>query len=179
MAGALYISLKWTQYAVVIRFFRHVFFPAHNIYFQIENTTFCHNISRRWFRSVQVSHSALNRYKSGVLDSATFSAQEVMIMQKTLFNAFSKNCCAYCTYHHCAVTVRQLKVKKCLLKECSHLQKNPEHQYWQQRERVKQLRKARKAAFASILNWSSPFPDVFACHPFHAHIAAQYVLHKN
>lgn len=65
-------------------------------------------------------------------------------MQECLFNTYSDNCCAYCKLHDCAITVKQMKVKNCLQKQCWHLVKNEEHQYWQQREAVKKKRKARK-----------------------------------
>ena len=61
-----------------------------------------------------------------------------------LFNCESNNCCAYCKHHHASMTVRQMKVKECLQKECRHLVKNTEHQYWRQRERAKQNKKLKK-----------------------------------
>lgn len=61
-------------------------------------------------------------------------------MMKTLYDTCSDNCCAYCKYHRCGVTVRQLRLKECLRKQCRHLQINAEHQYWQQREIKKEKR---------------------------------------
>lgn len=65
-------------------------------------------------------------------------------MQECLFNSYSNNCCAYCRHHHCSMTVKQMKAKGCLQKQCWHLVKNEQHQYWQQRETIKQKRKDRK-----------------------------------
>lgn len=65
-------------------------------------------------------------------------------MSYTLFNCVSDNCCAYCKLHHCSMTVKQMKAKECLQKQCWHLQKNEDHQYWRQRESMKQKRKDRK-----------------------------------
>lgn len=65
-------------------------------------------------------------------------------MQKTLYNGHSDNCCAYCRLHNCAMTVKQMKKKECLKKQCRHLEKNEEHQIWQQRDRMKRIRKERK-----------------------------------
>lgn len=65
-------------------------------------------------------------------------------MEKTLYNAQSNNCCAYCRYHQVFMTVKQMKCKSCLQKECRHLIKYDSHPYWRQRERVKQHRKDRK-----------------------------------
>ena len=71
-------------------------------------------------------------------------------MRKTLYNCYSDNCCAYCKYHNCNVTVRQLKQKECLKKQCRHLLKNEDHEYWKQRERTKQLRKERHLALMQL-----------------------------
>lgn len=65
-------------------------------------------------------------------------------MQKTLYACYSNNCCAYCKLHKCAMTVKQMKKKECLQKQCWHMQKNEEHPYWRQREVMKQKRKDRK-----------------------------------
>jgi hypothetical protein len=42
------------------------------------------------------------------------------------------------------MTVKQMKSKECLQKQCWHLVKNEEHAYWKQRETMKQKRKDRK-----------------------------------
>jgi hypothetical protein len=39
-----------------------------------------------------------------------------------------------------------MKAKGCLQKQCWHLMKNEQHQYWRQREATKQKRKDRKLA---------------------------------
>ena len=65
-------------------------------------------------------------------------------MKECLFNTHSNNCCAYCKLHRCSMTVKQMKAKNCLQKQCWHLVKNEGHQYWKQREAVKQKRKERK-----------------------------------
>ena len=65
-------------------------------------------------------------------------------MKHTLFNGSSNNCCGYCQLHHCAMTVKQMRAKECLSKQCWHLTKYEEHPYWMQRESMKQKRKDRK-----------------------------------
>lgn len=67
-------------------------------------------------------------------------------MRECLFNSYSDNCCAYCKHHHCSMTVKQMKAKGCLQKQCWHLIKNEKHQYWTQREATKQKRINRKKA---------------------------------
>lgn len=67
-------------------------------------------------------------------------------MKECLFGTCSNNVAAYCKLHNCCMTVKQMKCKNCLQKECWHLVKNEEHQYWRQRELTKQKRKARKQA---------------------------------
>lgn len=65
-------------------------------------------------------------------------------MQECLFNTCSNNVCGYCNYHRCHMTVKQLRCKNCLGKNCKHLVKNEAHTYWKQREVTKQRRKKRK-----------------------------------
>lgn len=65
-------------------------------------------------------------------------------MKECLFNTRSNNVVGYCYYHHASMTVKQMKCKNCLQKECRHLVRNEEHQYWRQRELIKQKRKNRK-----------------------------------
>lgn len=67
-------------------------------------------------------------------------------MKECLFNTYSDNCCAYCKLHHVNMTVKQMRTKGCLQKQCWHLEKNEMHQYWRQRESTKQKRKDRKQA---------------------------------
>ena len=67
-------------------------------------------------------------------------------MSACLFNSYSDNCCAYCKHHHCSMTVKQMKAKGCLQKQCWHLVKNEQHQYWKQRAAIKQKRIERKQA---------------------------------
>lgn len=51
--------------------------------------------------------------------------------------AYYHNCPAYCKYHHCHLTIRQIKTKHCLAKHCKCLDKI-EHWFWRERERKKQ-----------------------------------------
>lgn len=67
-------------------------------------------------------------------------------MEKCLFNSYSNNCVAYCQHHNCSMTTKQMKAKGCLQKQCWHLVKNEQHQYWKQREAIKQKRVDRKQA---------------------------------
>jgi hypothetical protein len=59
--------------------------------------------------------------------------------------------CGFCQYHHSYLTVKQMRCKNCLQKECRHLVKNENHQYWRQRELTKQKRKSRKEAINNLL----------------------------
>lgn len=65
-------------------------------------------------------------------------------MEKTLYNCYSDKCAAYCKRHHCGLTVKQIKGKECLKKNCWHFEKNDGHEYWRQKECIKAKRKARK-----------------------------------
>ena len=69
-------------------------------------------------------------------------------MATCLFNTCSDNVAGYCKLHRCSMTVKQIRAKECLAKQCWHLQKNTEHDWWRQREAMKQRRKAKKAVQA-------------------------------
>ena len=71
-------------------------------------------------------------------------------MKDCLFNTQSDNIAAYCKYHHCYMTVKQIKRKNCLRKQCGHLVKNEAHPWWNQREATKKKRKERKEALRAI-----------------------------
>ena len=72
-------------------------------------------------------------------------------MKECLFNTQSDNVAAYCRYHNCSMTVKQMRCKNCLQKECFHLVKNDDHPYWKQREATKQKRKTRKQLMNEFL----------------------------
>lgn len=61
-----------------------------------------------------------------------------------LFNCESNNCCGYCQYHHGHMTVKQMRCKNCLGKQCRHFIKNEAHPFWRQRELIKQKKKSKK-----------------------------------
>lgn len=63
---------------------------------------------------------------------------------KTLYNAYARNPCAYCKSKDCSLTVKQVKAKKCLQKQCWHLVKYEDHEWWKQRELMKQKKKEKK-----------------------------------
>lgn len=50
----------------------------------------------------------------------------------------------YCRLHKGVLTVRTLKKHDCLRKQCRHLEKYTEHDFWRQRAQRKAWRKARK-----------------------------------
>lgn len=58
-------------------------------------------------------------------------------MIKSIYGGKPKNPIAYCHLHKGVLTVRELKTKECLKKQCRHLQKFS-HQYWDEREARKQ-----------------------------------------
>lgn len=64
--------------------------------------------------------------------------------QYKLFDgSFSGNSCAYCWKHHKGMTPTQLKSRQCLKRQCGALQRC-DHPYWEQREKTKAARRARK-----------------------------------
>lgn len=49
-----------------------------------------------------------------------------------------------CAHHRFTLSVKQMKRKRCLVKDCRHFRKKKEHDYWKAKERAKQARKERK-----------------------------------
>lgn len=62
----------------------------------------------------------------------------------TLYNTVARSPCAYCKKKGCSLTVKQVKAKKCLKKNCWHLVKYKNHEWWKQRELAKAKKKANK-----------------------------------
>ena len=56
----------------------------------------------------------------------------------------------YCHYHKAALTVKTMKCKECLKKQCDALEKYCEHDFWRQHEQKKELRKTRKQTMYSF-----------------------------
>ncbi|MBR3646374.1 MAG: hypothetical protein IKN54_08135 [Lachnospiraceae bacterium] len=54
---------------------------------------------------------------------------------------YYKNCPAFCRLHHCHLTKKQLKKKGCLGKQCRKLDKIKTHNYWEERQLKKELKK--------------------------------------
>ena len=67
-------------------------------------------------------------------------------VHRTLFHCYSSNLCAWCHYHNAGITVRQMRKKQCLARQCGALEKYAEHPFWKHREDIKRLKKERKAA---------------------------------
>lgn len=66
------------------------------------------------------------------------------MIKRTIFGGRSDNYCAYCQLHGASLTVKQVKAKGCLQKQCWHLAKEERHPYWMQRDIIKQKRKERR-----------------------------------
>lgn len=64
-------------------------------------------------------------------------------VRKTLYGCESSNTCAFCAYHGKALTPAQMKKHRCLGKQCTALIKH-EHPIWVEREKKKEVRRARK-----------------------------------
>jgi hypothetical protein len=65
-------------------------------------------------------------------------------MKLTLNGTYSNNCCGYCRRHGTSLTVKQLRGRECLKKNCWYLVKYTEHPWWHQREVLKEKKKKRK-----------------------------------
>lgn len=74
------------------------------------------------------------------------SEKDNVEMVKGLYGSeFDKHrACGYCCHHHKYLTVKQVRQHNCLGKQCWYLKKNEQHDWWRQREQIKQKRKAKK-----------------------------------
>jgi hypothetical protein len=78
-------------------------------------------------------------------DTCLSKREDVELVKGLYGSEFDKNrACAFCRHHHCYLTVKQVKQHNCLVKQCWYLRKNENHDWWRQREVMKQKRKARK-----------------------------------
>ena len=68
----------------------------------------------------------------------------VFTMSKWVPLGGSKNPVGWCCLHRFTLSVKQMKRKRCLVKDCRHFRKKKEHDYWKAKERAKQSRKERK-----------------------------------
>lgn len=69
-----------------------------------------------------------------------------------LFGTCSDNVAGYCKRHQKYMTVKQIRGKNCLGKECWHLEKNETHDWWRQRNVIKQKRIERKERLGAGFN---------------------------
>ena len=65
------------------------------------------------------------------------------MMHRSLNNAYARSPCAYCKLHNCSLTVKQVRQKECLGKNCWHLRKY-DHEWWKQRDTLKAKKKQNK-----------------------------------
>lgn len=72
--------------------------------------------------------------------------EEMQLVRGLYGSEFDKNrAWAFCSHHRCYLTVKQVKQHECLRKQCWHLKRNEEHDWWRQREVIKQRRKSKKS----------------------------------
>lgn len=66
-----------------------------------------------------------------------------------MYGKYIKNPVAYCRLHGFVMPEKELKLRKCLSRRCYHMAKL-ENPYWQRREEIRALRKARKERIAQM-----------------------------
>lgn len=62
-----------------------------------------------------------------------------------LQGSWVKNPPAYCKLHHCHLSMKNMRKRRCIEKKCYHMRKL-DHPFWEYREDLKRKRKARKEA---------------------------------
>ncbi len=63
---------------------------------------------------------------------------------KVLYGTYANSPCGKCHKHHVEITWAQVRGRKCLQKQCWHLEKYPWHEAWKQHELKKKKRKEKK-----------------------------------
>lgn len=73
---------------------------------------------------------------------------------KTLYGSTIDKCkaCGYCRRHGKYMTVKQVKSKECLRKQCRHFDKHEEHPWWTQRAVEKARKKENRKAKYEFLD---------------------------
>ena len=69
-----------------------------------------------------------------------------------LFNTVSDKAIAYCLYHKCGITEKQMECKNCRAKQCRHFVKYENKNYWKKQEMKKQRKMAKKQAINDYVN---------------------------
>ena len=59
-------------------------------------------------------------------------------MEKTIYGGKPNNPVGYCCLHCGLLTVKEMKRKNCLGKQCRHLKRFEDHEYWRQRRIAKE-----------------------------------------
>lgn len=69
--------------------------------------------------------------------------------RSTFYGGRSSNVCAFCWKHRKALTPKQLRRRECLKRQCDALERY-DHPLWEQREKSKALRAARKERLEGV-----------------------------
>ncbi len=80
----------------------------------------------------------------------------------TLYGTRTNDAVAYCYYHRCALTLKQMKKKGCLAKQCDRMKRYEDHPYWAKREEARASKKAKKAASRGEIYEANKMP---CCEP--------------
>jgi hypothetical protein len=82
------------------------------------------------------------------MNSCNACLSEKKLVKGLYGSEFEKNrACAFCSHHRYYLTVKQVKQHNCLGKQCWYLRKNEQHDWWRQREVIKQKRRERKEKY--------------------------------
>lgn len=101
----------------------------------------------KWMTQTFQTNITAMRDADGTMETFTApteNGKEVLTMGKWVPLGGSKNPVGWCCLHRFTLSVKQMKRKRCLVKDCRHFRKKREHDYWKAKERAKQARKERK-----------------------------------
>ena len=70
---------------------------------------------------------------------------KIELMPGLYGSSISKNrAVGYCHFHKAALTVKTMKCKECLRKQCDALERYGDHDFWRQHAQKKVMKKAKK-----------------------------------
>ena len=81
-------------------------------------------------------------------------------VQPVLYGTYSNNVAAFCLKHHAGITVKQMRRKNRLGKQCHAFVRCEDHAFWVQRQKMRQLRDQHRRERKQALYGDFAVPNV-------------------
>jgi hypothetical protein len=72
--------------------------------------------------------------------------------QRSVGGGIPKYPVGFCTHYKAPISSSEVKLHRCLQRNCPHLERYEGHNFWKQRARKKELRNERRKKFSEMLN---------------------------